>query len=136
VLSCKLPLPGALLPTTCRIYGALLLLFASTPSLGLVICWPVKTYVLLERITQQLATVPPDAAARYSYCWTQASELAEVLLDDLEAVLALRGYVQDMRLLLYPKGNFSEGKFFLGLCFDPQDQFSVLCSCWIGEPGI
>jgi hypothetical protein len=93
----------------------------------------VKTYVLLERITQELATMPPAAAARYSYCWAQASELAETLLDDLEAVLALRGYVQDIRLLLYPKGNFSKGKFFLGLRFDPQDQFSVLSSCLIGE---
>ena len=89
----------------------------------------MKTYQLLERITDDLATMLPDAAARYSYCWRQASELTEALLDDLEAVTDLRGYVQHTQLLLYSTGRFSRGEFFLSIHFDPHDQFSVRCYC-------
>ncbi|MBO0358887.1 hypothetical protein J0X19_13095 [Hymenobacter sp. BT186] len=87
----------------------------------------MKTYVLLERTTQQLATVPSAAAASYHYCWAQAAELAETLPDELEAVSGLRGYARDIRRLLYP-GEFSRRKVFTEVHFDPQDQFSVLCS--------
>ena len=137
MLSEKHQLSGSCPSQSASCSTSLLLPFASTPSSGSYTYQPVKTYLLLERITQELATVPSDAAARYSYCWSQAAELAEALLDDLEAILALRGYAQDIRLLLYPEGNFGKGKLSFELHFDPQDQFLVICSCWIGgEPRI
>lgn len=92
----------------------------------------MKTYVLLERLTRALLTLPSEATVRHHYCQAQAAALATALLDDLEAITTLRGYVQATDLTLHPR-KFGSGELYFTVRFDPHDQFSVLCFCGIGQ---
>ncbi|GAB2969039.1 hypothetical protein GCM10027048_44750 [Hymenobacter coalescens] len=91
----------------------------------------METYDVLERLGFDLSAVPAgDAAARYRFCWAWVPELAEAVLNDLAAVTEQRGFVQETKLRLNPRGLFSTGGFFFELSFAPQEPFSVSVQCY------